>query len=171
MSPVPSSNALAGKVALIAGASRGIGATTARTFAQAGASVVLAVRDKELDSVAESIRASGGRAVTVPTDVVEPTSVERLVEQATDTYGRLDIAFNNATDGPMPAPLADIDPDDLDLAIRTNARGTFLGMKYQIPAILRFGGGSIVNMASGAGMRGVANLAGYVSGKAGVTPA
>ncbi len=68
----------------------------------------------------------------------------------------------------MPAPLADIDPADFDRGIRTNVRGTFLGMKYQIPAMLRSGGGAIVNMASVAGLNGVANLAAYVAGKAGI---
>ena len=84
------------------------------------------------------------------------------------TFGRLDAAFNNATDGPLPAPLADIDPADFDRGIRTNVRGTFLGMKYQIPAMLRSGGGAIVNMASRAGLSGVSNLAAYVAGKAGI---
>src|SRR6266540_3469293 len=66
--------------------------------------------------------------------------------------GRLDAAFNNATDGLMPAPLADLEPEGFDRAIRTNIRGTFLGMKYEIPAMLRTGGGAIVNMASLAGL-------------------
>jgi NAD(P)-dependent dehydrogenase (short-subunit alcohol dehydrogenase family) len=158
-----------GKVALVAGASRGIGAVTARAFAQAGAAVVLAARDKDaLEQVAEGIRAGGGQALAVPTDVGDPASVERLVQQAEATFGRLDVAFNNATDGPLPAPLADLDPDDFDRAIRTNIRGTFLGMKYEIQAMLRAGGGAIVNMASVAGLQGVANLAGYVAGKAGI---
>jgi NAD(P)-dependent dehydrogenase (short-subunit alcohol dehydrogenase family) len=84
------------------------------------------------------------------------------------TFGRLDAAFNNATDGPMPMALADIDPADFDQGVRTNIRGTFLGMKYQIPAMLRSGGGAIVNMASGAGVSGVSNLAAYVAAKAGI---
>jgi NAD(P)-dependent dehydrogenase (short-subunit alcohol dehydrogenase family) len=165
----PPQPSLAGKVALIAGASRGIGAVTAHAFAQAGAAVVLAARDKDaLEQVAEGIRADGGRALAVPTDVGDPASVEQLVRQAEATFGRLDAAFNNATDGPMPAPLAEIDPEGFDRAIRTNIRGTFLGMKYQIPAMLRSGGGAIVNMASLAGLQGVANLAGYAAGKAGI---
>ena len=165
----PPRPSLDGKVALVAGASRGIGAVTARAFAQAGAAVVLAARDKDaLESVAEGIRADGGKALAVPTDVGDPASVERLVQQAEETFGRLDIAFNNATDGPLPAPLADVDPDEFDRAIRTNIRGTFLGMKYEIPAMLRAGGGAIVNMASLAGLQGVANLAGYAAGKAGI---
>jgi NAD(P)-dependent dehydrogenase (short-subunit alcohol dehydrogenase family) len=159
-----------GKVALVAGASRGIGAATAGAFARAGAAVVLAARDKDaLEQVADGIRGGGGRALAVPTDVGEPASVERLVAQAEATFGRLDAAFNNATDGPMPAPLADLDVDGFDRAIRTNIRGTFLGMKYQIPALLRAGGGAIVNMSSGAGgLQGVANLAAYATAKAGI---
>jgi NAD(P)-dependent dehydrogenase (short-subunit alcohol dehydrogenase family) len=153
----------------VAGASRGIGAATALAFAQAGATVVLAARDMQaLDAVAQRIRAAGGQVLAVPTDVGDVTSVERLVSQTMNTFGRLDGAFNNATDGPLPAPLADIDPADFDRGIRTNIRGTFLGMKYQIPAMLRSGGGAIVNMASGAGLFGVSNLAAYVAGKAGI---
>src|SRR5256885_4537952 len=159
----------AGKVALIAGASKGIGAVTAQAFARAGAAVVLAARDEQaIRSVAEGIRADGGRALAVRTDVGDATSVEHLVTRAVDEFRRLDAAFNNATDGPMPTPLADIDPEGFDRAIRTNIRGTFLGMKYQIKAMLRNGGGTIVNMASLAGIQGIANLAGYVAGKSGI---
>src|SRR5215831_8802089 len=158
-----------GKVALIVGASRGIGEVTAKALAQAGAAVVLAARDRRaLDSIAEKLLTAGGRALAVPCDVGDAPSVENLVHQAMRTFGRLDVAFNNATDGPLPAPLADIDPADFDRGIRTNIRGTFLGMKYQIPAMLQSGGGAIANMASVAGPLGVANLAAYVAGKAGI---
>jgi NAD(P)-dependent dehydrogenase (short-subunit alcohol dehydrogenase family) len=166
---VPPQPSLAGKVALVAGASRGIGAVTARAFAQAGAAVVLAARDQQaLDSVAERIGEDGGQALAVSTDVGDPASVDRLVQQALATFSRVDAAFNNAADGTMPTPLADIDPEDFDRAIRTNIRGTFLSMKYEIQAMLRSGGGAIVNMASFAGLQGVANLAPYVAGKAGI---
>jgi NAD(P)-dependent dehydrogenase (short-subunit alcohol dehydrogenase family) len=80
----------------------------------------------------------------------------------------VDAAFNNATDGPRPAPLAEIHPDEFDRGIATNIRCTFLGMKFQIPAMLRGGRGTIVNMASLAGLTGTANLAAYVTGKAGI---
>jgi NAD(P)-dependent dehydrogenase (short-subunit alcohol dehydrogenase family) len=159
----------AGRVAVIVGASRGIGADTARAWAQAGAAVVLAGRDEgALQATVAEIVGLGGRALAVPTDVTDETSVRRLVERAVVTYGRLDYAFNNATAGPRPAPLADIDAGEFDLGIATNVRGTFLGMKYQIPAILASGGGAIVNMASLAGVQGTANLGAYVAGKAGI---
>lgn len=158
-----------GRVALVVGASRGIGAGTARAFARAGASVVLASRSQEaLDAVAASIEAEGGQALALATDATDPVQVERLVRTAVERFGRLDVAFNNATDGPMPAPLAEIDVDEFDVGIAGNVRATFLGCKHEIPAILASGGGAVVNMASIAGVQGTANLAAYVAGKAGI---
>src|SRR6266571_2754937 len=158
-----------GRVALVAGASKGIGAATAEAFANAGAAVVLGARNEEaLRLVVARIESRGGHAIGVRTDVADVDSMRNLVDQAVATYGRLDAAFNNATDGPMPAPLADINPDEFDRGIATNIRGTFLGMKFQISAMLRNGGGAIVNMASTAGLTGTANLAAYVAGKAGI---
>ncbi len=158
-----------GRVALVAGASRGIGAATAEAFAAAGAAVVLGARDTAaLKSVADGIEARGGRAIAVSTDVTDVGSARHLVEAAMASYGRLDAAFNNAAAGPLPAPLGEIDPDEFDVGIATNIRGTFLGMKFQIPAMLAGGGGAIVNMASIAGLNGTANLAAYVAGKAGI---
>jgi NAD(P)-dependent dehydrogenase (short-subunit alcohol dehydrogenase family) len=157
------------KVALVAGASRGIGADTARAFARSGYAVVLGARDTvALSRVVNDIEATGGRAVAAATDVGDVDSMRSLVQLGVDSFGRLDAAFNNATDGPMPGPLADIDPDEFDRGIRTNIRGTFLGMKFQIPAMLESGGGTIVNMASVAGIRAMTNLAAYVAGKAGI---
>jgi NAD(P)-dependent dehydrogenase (short-subunit alcohol dehydrogenase family) len=158
-----------GRVALVAGASKGIGAATAKAFAAAGAAVVLGARDiAALESVAAGIVADGGRALAVQADVADVDSMRNLVGQAMTTYGRLDMAFNNASGGPMPAPLAEIDPAEFDQGIAVNVRGTFLGMKFQIGAMLDGGGGAIVNMASVAGVNGTANLAAYVAGKAGI---
>ena len=160
---------LRGRVALVAGASRGIGAATAEAFAAAGAAVVLAARDAAaLKSVAEGIEARGGQALAVGADVTDVGSMRHVVDQTLCAFGRLDAAFNNASAGPLPTPLADIDPEEFDLGIATNIRGTFLGMKFQIPAMLASGGGAIVNMASIAGVNGTANLAAYVAGKAGI---
>jgi NAD(P)-dependent dehydrogenase (short-subunit alcohol dehydrogenase family) len=157
------------KVALVAGASRGIGADTAKDFSAAGYAVALGARDtRALHDVAGGIEAAGGRAVAAAIDVGDDDSMRSFVALAVDAFGRLDAAFNNAADGPMPAPLAEIDPDEFDLGIRTNVRGTFLGMKHQIPAMLDSGGGAIVNMASVAGVRAMTNLAAYVAGKAAI---
>src|SRR5580704_10414266 len=156
-----------GRVALLAGASKGIGAATAEAFAAAGAAVVLGSRDiAALEAVAGRIRSRGGQALATYLDVTEADSMRRVVDEALCAFGRLDAAFNNAAAGPLPAPLADIDPAEFDLGIATHIRGTFLGMKFQIPAMLDSGGGTIVNMASIAGLNGTANLAAYVAGKA-----
>src|SRR6266540_400492 len=138
-----------GKVAIITGASHGIGASTARIFADAGATVVLAARDEQaLAAVAKEIDAAGGQALVVPTDVVDASSVEHLVERTLAAYGRLDAAFNNAGGGYIPVPIADIAVEEFDRVVAVNLRGVFLSMKYQIPAMLESGGGSIVNMTS-----------------------
>src|SRR4051812_27077005 len=131
------------RVALVAGASRGIGAETAKAFARGGYAVVLGARDADaLAQVVADIEVAGGTAVAAKTDVGDVDSMRALVDVAVESYGRLDAAFNNATDGPMPSRLADIDPDEFDLGIRTNVRGTFLGMKFQVPAMLATGGGA-----------------------------
>ncbi len=159
-----------GKVAIITGASRGIGAFTARAFAAAGATVVLAARDEAaLAGVAEEIAARGGRALVVPTDVGEPAAVERLVRETMGAFGRLDVAFNNAAGGRHPPTiLADVAVDDFDSVVRVTLRGVFLCMKYEIPAMLASGGGAIVNMSSTAGLRGVGGIGAYVASKHGV---
>ncbi|HEY7020946.1 MAG TPA: glucose 1-dehydrogenase [Ktedonobacterales bacterium] len=162
--------ALAGKVALVLGASRGIGAATARAFADAGAAVALAARDAHaLESVANAIQEAGGRALAVQTDVSDPEAVARLVARTLDAYGRLDAAFNNAAGGGRPpTPLAEIPIEDYDSALAINLRGVFLAMKYEIPAMLQSGGGAIVNMSSTAGLSGVRGMSAYVASKHGV---
>jgi NAD(P)-dependent dehydrogenase (short-subunit alcohol dehydrogenase family) len=160
---------LDGKVAIITGASRGVGASAARIFAGAGAIVVLAARgDQDLGAVAKDIDAAGGRALVVPTDVVDASSVERLVERTIAEYGRLDAAFNNAGGGYTPVPMADLPVEEFDRVVAVNLRGVFLSMKYEIPAMLESGGGVIVNMTSTVGLRGWQGLGAYVAAKHGV---
>ena len=157
---------LENKVGIVTGASHGIGAATAVAFVEAGARVVLAARDgRGLEAVAKTINAGKKAALVVPTDVTDPESVQILVNSTMDEYGRLDLAFNNAGSGHMPAPLADVAVADYNRAISVNALGTFLCMKYEIPAMLKNGRGAIVNMSSTAGLQGVKGIAGYVAGK------
>jgi NAD(P)-dependent dehydrogenase (short-subunit alcohol dehydrogenase family) len=154
------------KVGIVTGANHGIGAATAVAFAKAGAKVVVAARNqKALESLASSIESDGSDVLVVQTDVTDSTSVELLVNRTMERYGRLDFAFNNAGDGHMPSPLAEIRVEDFDRAISVNVRGTFLCMKYEIPAMLKAGGGAVVNMSSTAGMQGANGLAGYAAGK------
>jgi NAD(P)-dependent dehydrogenase (short-subunit alcohol dehydrogenase family) len=158
-----------GRVALVVGASRGIGAGAARAFAAAGASVVVTARSRDaLSAVAAGIASEGGEVLAVPGDATQPTDADEVVQQTLSRYGRLDFAFNNATDGPMPAPLAEIEVDGFDAGIAGNVRATFLGCRAQLPAIIASGGGAVVNMASVAGLTGTANLAAYTAGKAGI---
>ena len=161
---------LEGRAGIITGASRGIGAATARAFVAAGAAVALAARDgAALAALAEELSSDGGRAIAVPTDVADRASVERLVDQTVDAFGRLDLAFNNAAGGGQaPTPLAELPVDAYDSAVAITLRGVFLSMKYEIPPMLETGGGAIVNMSSTAGLEGVGGLAGYVSSKHGV---
>jgi NAD(P)-dependent dehydrogenase (short-subunit alcohol dehydrogenase family) len=161
---------LEGRAGIITGASHGIGAATARAFVAAGAAVALAARDgAALAALAEGLSFDGGRAIAVPTDVADRASVERLVDQTVDAFGRLDLAFNNAAGGGQaPTPLAELPVDAYDSAVAITLRGVFLSMKYEIPPMLETGGGAIVNMSSTAGLEGVGGLAGYVSSKHGV---
>ena len=157
---------LENKVALVTGASSGIGRETALALAEAGAAVVIGNRrSPEGEEVARQIRDAGGRAAFLQTDVSKEGQVEALVEFAVSEFGGLDIAFNNAgTDG-EPGPIAHEDEGNFDRVIGTNVKGVWSAMRAQIPALRARGGGSIINTSSILGSRGVANFATYAASK------
>lgn len=161
---------MTGRVALVTGASRGIGADVARAFRSAGARVAIAARDAEaLDRLVDELAGSGGDALALPTDVSEPGAVAEMVHRVVDAFGRLDYACNNAAGGGHPpTPLADVPVEAFDSGLTVNLRGVFLAMRQQIPAMLRSGGGAIVNTSSTAGLQAVGGLASYVAAKHGV---
>jgi NAD(P)-dependent dehydrogenase (short-subunit alcohol dehydrogenase family) len=159
------------RVGIVTGASRGIGAATAVALAEAGAAVAVAARSADrLDEIVARIETDGGRALAVPTDVGDADSVRSLVERTLATFGRLDLAVNNAAGGGAPpTPLADLSLEAYDSAVAITLRSVFVSMKFEVEAMLRQpGGGAIVNMASTAGLEAVGGLAGYVSAKHGV---
>jgi NAD(P)-dependent dehydrogenase (short-subunit alcohol dehydrogenase family) len=167
---IRSARSFEGKVALVTGASRGIGAAVARAFSTSGAAVVLAARDAvALDRLARELTEAGGHVLAVPTDVADADAVARLIDQTVTRFGRLDLACNNAAGGGHPpTPLAEVDIAAFDSAFAVNLRGVFLALKHEIPAMLATGGGAIVNMSSTAGLQAVGGLAAYVSTKHGL---
>lgn len=160
---------LNGKIAVVTGAGSGLGEAVSLLFAKNGATVVLADVDlKGAEGVLKRIEQGGGRGRVVETDVSKAEAAKKLVETAVKEYGRLDIAVNNAGIGGPTAPVGEYPIDGWDRIIAINLSGVFYGMRHQIPAMLRSGGGAIVNMASVAGMVGLAQASGYTAAKHGV---
>ena len=142
---------LTGKVAIVTGAGRGIGAETARTYADAGADVVLAARTQEqLDAVAEEIRDKGRRALVITCDVNENEAVEDIVTQTMAEFGRIDVVVNNAG-GSMPRPLMDTSAGYLERAFHFNVTTAFVLTKAAAPHMLAAGSGAVVNISSAIG--------------------
>ncbi len=160
---------LEGKVALVTGASSGIGRASAMAFAREGAKVVAA--DVVVDGGEETVRIiqdSGGEAIFVRTDVAAANQVEALVNTAVETYGRLDCAHNNAGIEGAVAQTHEYLEDAWDAVMGINLKGVWLCMRYEIPQMLRQGGGTIVNTASVAGLVGIRRQPAYVASKHGV---
>ena len=158
-----------GKVALVTGAGSGIGRASALAFAREGARVVVAdVNADGGEATVCAIKDLGGEAAFVRTDVACAAEVEALVARTVATYGRLDYAHNNAGILLSQAPTADISEDTWDRTIATNLKGVWLCMKYEIPELLRQGGGAIANTASLLGLVGAATFAAYAASKHGV---
>lgn len=157
---------LEGKVALITGASSGIGRAAAIVLAQRGAKIVAAARrQSELDEVVAEITAQGGIAAAIVVDVTREADIIAMVQFAVDTYGKLDIAFNNAGTEGVFAPLIEQDNARFDLVFEPNVRGVFNCMKYEAKVMLEQGFGSIINNASMGGVIGFENAALYIGTK------
>ncbi|MDX6806926.1 glucose 1-dehydrogenase [Terrihabitans rhizophilus] len=155
-----------GKVAFITGAASGIGRATAMAFATEGARLSILDRTEDpLRETADAVRRAGGEVLIVACDVSQPDEVERAIARTVETFGRLDIAFNNAGVENKAAPVADIDLDEWDRILDINLRGTFVCMKHELAQMVRQGGGVVINTSSGAGVRGVAGGAAYAASK------
>jgi len=156
------------QVAVITGASSGIGKAVALRLAAEGAAVVLGARGKDAgERVAEQIRAAGGRALFVPTDVTVEADVARLTEAAVIEYGRLDVAFNNAGAIRSFGPVDEIDEAGWRADLELNLTAVFYGLRHQVPALAASGGGAILNNASNLGVVGMGSVAPYVAAKHG----
>ncbi|WP_422364947.1 SDR family oxidoreductase [Pelagibius sp.] len=164
-------NTLNGKVAIVTGASSGIGRATAKLFAAEGAKIVAAARRQaELDKLVAEIAQAGGEAVALAGDVKDEALAKTLVDTAVDRFGGLDIAFNNAGIIGAMGPVPEMTLDDWRTTLDTNLTAAFLGAKYQIPAMLERGGGSLLFTSSFVGYSnaGLPGLAAYAASKAGL---
>jgi len=163
-------SALSNKVAIVTGASSGIGYATAKLFAREGAKVIVAARRQpELNALVEEITHAGGHAVALAGDVKDEAYAKSLVELAVDRFGGLDVAFNNAgTTGEMGATPA-MSLAEWENTIRTNLTSAFLGAKYQLPAMLDRNGGSLIFTSTFVGYTvGLPGMAAYAASKAGL---
>lgn len=161
------SNQFKGKVALVTGAAGGIGRATAMAFAAKGASVVVSDYVNGEETV-QLIKKAGGDAIFIQADVSDPTAVKNLMDKIESHYGHLDCAHNNAGFIGKVSAIADCTMEDFEKMVNVNFKGVFLCMKYEVPLMLKNGGGAIVNTASAAGLVGVAGIGGYCGTKWGV---
>jgi 7-alpha-hydroxysteroid dehydrogenase len=160
---------LTDKVAIITGAGRGIGAQTAKTYAEAGADLVLAARTKEqLDAIADEVRGFGRRALVIPCDANDNEALEDLVARTMTEFGRIDIVVNNAG-GSMPRPFMDTSAGYLERAFHFNVTTAFVLSKAAAPHMLAAGSGAIVNISSAIGRLRDRGFVAYGTAKAALT--
>jgi len=159
--------AFTGKVAIVTGGSAGIGRAAAIAFAREGAKVVVASRrNKEGEDTVQLIKQAGSDGFFIKTDVAKAADVRAMVEKTIATYGRLDYAFNNAgVIEEKPGPLVEQSEETFGRIMDINVKGVWLSMKYEIPEMLKHGGGAIVNMSSVAGFVGFPGLGIYIASK------
>src|SRR5580765_8341646 len=159
-------NEFQGKVAIVTGGTSGIGRAAAVAFAREGAKVVVAGRRvAEGEETVRLVRAKGGDALFVPTDVAQEAQVKNLVGRTLERFGRLDFAFNNAGIEQTPTPFLEQTVETYDQVMDINVKGVWLSMRYEIPAMLKSGGGAIVNTSSGLGVVAFAGVEVYVASK------
>ncbi|MGI8774977.1 MAG: SDR family NAD(P)-dependent oxidoreductase [Actinomycetota bacterium] len=160
---------LADKVALVTGASRGIGRSIAIAFARAGADVAVAARSEaDLETLVREIGETGRRGVAIPTDVTDRDQIQRMVDTTVEQFGRLDILVNNAGGSNFMAPLVTVKPKGWDKIRTLNFDSVFHATQIGAQAMLESGGGSIIQMASVAGIQGAQGLSFYSAAKGGV---
>lgn len=160
---------LKGKTAIITGASSGIGKSTAVLLAKNGANIVVAdIDEKKGKAVVEKLKTHEVASIFIKVDTFNAEDVSNMVKATMDKFGSLDIAVNNAGVGGESALIGEYSVESWDKTIAINLSGVFYGMKYQIPAMLKNGGGTIINMASILGQVGFASSCAYVAAKHGI---
>jgi NAD(P)-dependent dehydrogenase (short-subunit alcohol dehydrogenase family) len=157
-----------GKRVIVTGGASGIGAAAARAFAAEGAKVLIADLQAKGESVAAQIRANGGEALFKKVDLSTDSGCSAMVAQAVESFGGLDIAFNNAAIAGAGKPVADEPEESWNRIVAINLKSVFLSMRHEIPAMLAGGGGAIVNTSSTAGLFGEPGAASYAAAKHGV---
>ena len=159
-------NEFQGKVALVTGGTSGIGRAAAIAYAREGAKVIVAGRRAaEGEETVQLVRAQGGEALFVPTDVAQEAQVKNLIGRTLEQFGRLDFAFNNAGVDQQPTPLLEQTVETYDQVMDINVKGVWLSMRHEIPAMLKTGGGAIVNTSSALGVIAFPGVEVYAASK------
>ena len=165
---------LTGRTAILTGAGMGLGAASARRLAAEGAEIVVAdINLAAAEKVAAEIRADGGKAIGLRFDLADPDSIKQLIDDTLAHYGKLEVLFNNAADTrpeilDNDGPAADLSLEIWDRTFLCNARGTFLAIKYALPALIKSGSGAIINTSSGAALLGDNARTAYAASKAAI---